>query len=230
LVASIGSYLYGVADDAIAVHIYGENTAELEVGGRRVTLTQESRYPWDGAIGITVGVDSPTRFTLHLRIPGWCPEARLAVNGQAVDIAAHMRDGYVAVAREWGSGDAVRLDLDMEPQRLYPNPNIQADLGRVALRRGPLLYCAESADNDVGVHSIKLPRTSQLEARFEPDFLGGAVTLTADVERDSDHNWNGTLYRADPPATVRAALKAVPYFAWGNRDAGDMLVWLRDAS
>jgi DUF1680 family protein len=230
LVASIGSYLYGVADDAIAVHLYGENTAKLVVGGRNVTLTQDSRYPWDGAVGITVTADTPTRFTLHLRIPGWCPAAKLAVNGEAVDVAAHTQDGYVAITREWASGDAVRLDLDMPPQRLYANPSIQADLGRVALRRGPLLYCAEATDNDGGVHALKLPRPSRVTERYEPNLLGGVVTLSAEAERDSAADWNGTLYRTDPPATERAALKAVPYFAWDNRDAGDMLVWLRDGA
>ena len=230
LVASIGSYLYGVANDAIAVHVYGENTAKLTVGGKAVTLTQESRYPWDGAVAIAVAVDSPTRFTLHLRIPGWCSRATLAVNGEALDVAAQTTDGYVAITRDWASGDAVRLDLDMTPQRLYPNPRITADLGRVALRRGPLLYCAEATDNGGGVHALKLPRTAPLGERYEPNLLGGVVTLEVEAERDTAADWNGTLYRAEPPRTEPAALKAVPYFAWDNREAGDMLVWLRDAS
>ena len=229
LVASIGSYLYGVADDAIAVHLYGDSIAKLTVGGKAVTLTQESRYPWDGAVAITVEVDNPTRFTLHLRVPGWCSGATLGVNGEAVDVAAQTTDGYIAIRRDWVSGDNVRLDIEMKPQRLYANPNITADLGRVALRRGPLLYCAEATDNDGGVHALTLSRTAQLGEHYEPNLLGGVVTLAAEAERDAA-DWNATLYRADPPHTERATLKAVPYFAWDNRDAGDMLVWLRDAS
>ncbi len=115
------------------------------------------------------------------------------------------------------------------PQRLYANPAIRHDLGRVALRRGPLLYCAEATDNPGGVHAFKLPRTAALTEGYEPNLLGGVVTLSAEAERDGASDWNGTLYRTDPPVTERATLNAVPYFAWDNRDPGDMLVWLRDA-
>ena len=228
LVASIGGYFYGVAEDAVAVHLYGENTAKLTVAGRPVTLTQESRYPWDGAVAIAVGVAEPTRFTVHLRIPGWCSAAKLAVNGEAVDVAAHTTEGYVAITREWASGDEVRLDLDMVPRRVYANPNIQADLGRVALRRGPLLYCAEGVDNPGGAHAVKLPRGAKLDERYEANLLGGVVTLTVEAERETASDWDGTLYRTDPPTTERSPLKAVPYFLWDNRGSGDMLVWLRD--
>ena len=203
--------------------------AKLTVAGTNVTLTQESRYPWNGAVGLTVDVDSPTRFTLHLRVPGWCPGARLVVNGETIDVAAQMTDGYVAVTRDWDRGDVVGLDLDMAAERLYANPAIRHDLGRVALRRGPLLYCAEAIDNAGGVHALKLPRAAKLADSYEPNLLGGIVTLAAEAERDGAADWNGTLYRAEPPVTARAALKAVPYFAWDNREPGDMLVWLRDA-
>ncbi len=229
MVAAIGSYLYGVADDAIAVHVYGDNTARLEVGGQPVTLTQESRYPWDGTVAITMGLTTPTRFTLHLRIPGWCRGATLAVNGVPVDVKAATVDGYVAIAREWVDGDAVRLELAMTAERLYANPEIRQDLGRVALRRGPLLYCAEATDNPTGVQRLKIPRSTPLEEAFEPNLLGGLVTLSAKAEADASADWQGTLYRSEPPVTAPAALKAVPYFAWDNREGGEMLVWLRDA-
>ena len=229
LVASVGSYLYGVADDAVAVHVYGDSTAKLDVGGSPVTLRQESRYPWDGAVSIAVEPETPTRFTLHLRIPGWCAGASLAVNGTAVDVAAATENGYVAITREWASGDAVKLDLEMRPERLYANPRIRQDLGRVALRRGPLLYCAEATDNAGGVHGLQLPREAAVTDSFEPNLLGGVVTLRAEAARDDAEDWNGTLYRSGPPQSETAALKAVPYYAWDNRDAGDMLVWLRDA-
>ena len=218
--ASIGSYLYGVADDAIAVHVYGDSTARLQVGGTAVTLQQESRYPWDGAVAITIAPEMPTHFTLHLRIPGWCAGATLAVNGEAVDVAAAMTDGYVAITRDWAEGDAVRLDLQMRPERFFANPRIRQDLGRVALRRGPLLYCAEETDN--------LPRSATMTESFEPNLLGGIVTLRAEALRDDAENWHGALYRDVPPKSEGAALTAVPYFAWDNRDGGDMLVWLRD--
>lgn len=229
MVAAIGSYLYGVADDAIAVHVYGDSTAKLEVAGRPVTLTQESRYPWDGAVAIAVEVDQPTRFTLHLRVPGWCRGANLSVNGEPVDVATATTNGYVAVSREWRTGDAVRLDLEMGAERLYAHPEIRQDLGRVALRRGPLLYCVEATDNPAGVQRLRVSREASLEEAFEPNLMGGMVTVSAAVTADATDDWNGTLYRSEPPREASAALKAVPYFAWDNREGGDMLVWLRDA-
>ena len=230
LVASVGRYLYGVSDDAVAVHVYGDSTARLEVGGRPVTLTQESRYPWDGAVALAVDVPAPTRFTLHLRVPGWCRGAALSVDGERIDVAAATADGYVALDREWRGGEAVRLDLEMRPERLYAHPAVRQDLGRVALRRGPLLYCAEAVDNPGGVQGLSVPRAAPLAASFEPDLLGGVVTLTGEGTRDGAAGWDGALYRADPPATEPTPFKAVPYFAWDNRAPGDMQVWLRDAT
>ena len=228
MVASIGSYLYGVADDAVAVHVYGDSTARLQVGGRAVTLTQDSRYPWEGAVAIEVEVEEPTRFTLHLRVPGWCRGARVAVNGAPVDVAAATRDGYVALERSWQAGDKVTLELAMGPERLYANPAVRQDLGRMALRRGPLLYCAEAVDNPGGVETLRVPRAAPLREAFEPDLLGGVVTLTGEAGRDDAAGWEGTLYRTDPPQTAPATFKAVPYFAWDNRAPGAMQVWLRE--
>src|ERR1051325_9474624 len=129
--------MYGVADDAIAVHLYGDNTARLEVAGRAVRLTQESRYPWDGAVAMTIDVDQPTRFTLHLRIPGWCRKAALSVNGKAVDLASVTTAGYAGITRAWTKGDRVRLDLDMPVERVRAHPEVCQNVGRNALMRGP---------------------------------------------------------------------------------------------
>ena len=216
MVAAIGSYMYGVADDAIAVHLYGDNTARLEVAGRAVRLTQESRYPWEGAVAIAVDVDTPTRFTLHLRIPGWCRKAALSVNGKAVDLAGATADGYAAITREWAKGDRVRLDLDM-------------DVGRIALMRGPLVYCLEGADNPISLNRVRVPEQAPFESRFEPELLGGVVTLSAKAEADGTADWTDTLYRREPTKAEAMPIKAVPYFAWDNREPGEMLVWLRGA-
>ena len=228
MVASIGSYMYGVADDAIAVHLYGDNTARFEVAGRKVRLTQTSRYPWDGAVAIAVDADTPSRFTLHLRIPGWCRNAALSVNGEAVDLASATRDGYAALTRDWTAGDQVRLDLEMAVERVRAHPEVRQDAGRVALMRGPLLYCLEAADNAVGLNRLRVPEQARFDCRFEPDLLGGVTTLSADVEANATADWDGALYRREPARTEAAPIKAIPYFAWDNRQPGEMLVWLRD--
>jgi hypothetical protein len=219
--------MYGVADDAIAVHLYGDNVARLDVSGRTVTLTQNSHYPWDGAITISVETDSPTVFTLYLRIPGWARKAALSINGEPVDLASATTDGYARVTREWRGGDRVALDLDMSVERIWAHPEVRQDAGRVAFMRGPLLYCLESADNSVSLNRLRAPDPARFECRFEPELLGGITTLSARAEADATADWAQTLYRTEPVKTEAAPIKAIPYFAWDNREPGEMLVWLR---
>ncbi len=228
MVAAIGTYMYGVADDSVAVHIYGESVLRFAIAGQPVRLTQSSRYPWDGAVTLTVTTEAPAQFTLYLRIPGWSRQAKLAVNGVAVDLPSATRDGYAAIARDWTSGDAVRLDLEMAVERVHANPHVRQDAGRIALTRGPLVYCFEGADNAVELSRARLPKDAQFVCAFEPDVLDGVVTLTAEASVESTADWSNTLYRLEPPKTEPAPIKAVPYFAWDNRAAGEMLVWLRE--
>jgi DUF1680 family protein len=227
LVAAVGCYMYGVAKDAIAVHLYGDSTARLEVAGGAVHLTQTSRYPWDGAVTVAVRLDAPTRFTLHLRIPGWSRNARLSVNGETVDLGSVMQDGYAALARVWANGDQVQLDLDMAVEQIRAHPDVRQDAGRIALRRGPLVYCLEETDNPVGLCRVSMPDRTQFECRFDPDLLDGVITLSASVQTAETSDWTGALYRTGPVKTKATPIKAVPYFAWDNRSPGEMLVWLR---
>ncbi|RYH08386.1 glycoside hydrolase family 127 protein [Tropicimonas sp. IMCC6043] len=222
LVASIGTYLYGVADDEIAVHLYNAGKAEIEVANTQVTLTQETRYPLDGAISITVETASEVAFTLSLRVPGWAGSASLTVNGDTVEAAA--RDGYLRLSRNWRSGDRVELTLGMEPRRIFAHPKVTPDQGRVALSRGPLIYCLEGVDNGSDLNSLVLADGAAIDTR-EEDILGGIVRLTAKAQRET---WpDDALYRSGPPLREPAVLSAVPYYAWDNRDPGEMLVWLR---
>jgi DUF1680 family protein len=230
MVASIGSYFYGQSEDAIAVHLYGDSTARFEIAGGNVTLTQESDYPWDGAIALRVETDRPLRFKLHLRVPGWCRKAALSVNGEPIDLKAVTADGYATLDREWKSGDAVQLDLEMDARRIYANPKVRHDLGRVALARGPVLYCVEATDNSVPLDAINVPQAAAFSASHEPGLMGGVTTLSGTVAADAGGDWNGNLYRSEPPANAEVTVKAVPYFAWDNREPGRMLVWLRRAN
>ncbi|MGX9412586.1 glycoside hydrolase family 127 protein, partial [Mesorhizobium sp. 14Arga] len=228
MVASIGSYFYSLADDALAVHLYGDSTARFDIAGTPVSLTQASRYPWDGAVAITVDPQTPVEFTLHLRIPAWSSSATLEINGEAVDLEDMTSDGYAAIRRSWKKGDRVRLDLEMPIERLYANPEVRQDAGRVALSRGPLIYCVEASDNDSRLHRLTLPRTAGIEAHEAPELLGGVVTLSATARADAGGGWQDGLYRREPPASVETRLTAIPYYAWDNREPGEMLVWLRD--
>ncbi|TGV96317.1 glycoside hydrolase family 127 protein, partial [Mesorhizobium sp. M2E.F.Ca.ET.154.01.1.1] len=151
------------------VHLYGHSTARFEIAGRQVTLVQTSNYPWDGAVAIGIEAEVPVEFTLYLRVPAWCRRAALKVNGKMVDLDTVTSDGYAAIRREWRQGDRVELDLEMSMARVFANPQVRQDIGRVALARGPLIYCVEETDNGAGLHRIALPRTARLEAHPEPN-------------------------------------------------------------
>jgi len=228
LVASVGTHAYGVGDDMVAVHLYGESDADLSVGGRPVRVSQRTAYPWDGAIELRFGLAEPTSFSLALRIPGWCGGPSIRLNGATLDLGPVTANGYARITREWREGDLVSLDLPMPVTRIYAHPDVRADRGRVALRRGPVLFCAERVDNEAPLNRIVLRRNAEIQARYEPDVLGGAVMLAADAEAESAAGWDGVLYRGEPPALDASPLRSVPYFAWDNRAPGEMLVWLRE--
>lgn len=226
LVASVGGYFYSTAVDTIAVHLYGGSTARLEAGGRPVTIRQTADYPWSGKVRIAVDPDSPTTFALKLRIPGWATGETMRVNGTPVDTAAKT-NGYVALRRAWKAGDTVEIDLPMPVGRIYAHPDVRADVGRVAIRRGPLIYCAEQPDHgNIPVKRLRLPRGARIEPEERGDLFDGIVTVVADAEAMEADDWDGALYRQTPAKTGDAKLTAIPYYLWCNRGPGQMMVWI----
>ncbi|YBV93800.1 glycoside hydrolase family 127 protein (plasmid) [Phyllobacteriaceae bacterium JZ32] len=226
LMASIGSYMYAVAEDEIAVHLYGESKAHFDVGGANVDLTQKTRYPWDGAIRFEVAADRPARFTLSLRIPGWAHGASVKVNGEALDLSDVTVDGYVRIEREWQAGDHVDLDIPLIPRVLWANPLVRQDAGRAALMRGPLVYCAEGVDNGDNLNAIELTGNVAEAKTTEIPELNGAVALDLPVTRD-EADWGDMLYRTVPPTKRETTARFIPYPFWDNRAPGEMLVWMR---
>ena len=228
LVTSIGTYAYGVAADGLAVHLYDDGEATLDVAGAPVRLRQKTGYPWDGRIEIEIDPGNAREFEISLRIPGWCRRATLTVNGTPVDLANVTQRGYARVCRTWQTGDRIILVLEMPVERVFPNPAIRQDVGRVAIMRGPILYCLEGVDNVGPLNNLSLPADTSLEEKFEDGLLGGIVTLTGKGLADDGEDWGDDLYRNRPVMRKPAPVKAVPYFAWDNRDKGEMLVWIRE--
>jgi uncharacterized protein len=227
LVASVGGYFYSTGDDALCVHLYGANEAALSVGGRAVRLRQEGDYPWSGAIRIALDLDAPTEFALKLRIPEWARGWSASVNGEK--IAAAPERGYLSLRRVWGSGDAIDLDLPMPVERLYANPNVREDAGRVALRRGPLIYCVEEADNpNTSIALARLPRGALPTAEKRQDLFDGAVAIVAEMDVAKANGAN-VLYQTQPYETTKAKVTAIPYFLWANRGPNRMMVWLPES-
>jgi hypothetical protein len=226
LVASVGGYFYSTGDDEIAVHLYGGSTAKLEAGGRPVRIRQTADYPWSGKVKLAVDPESPATFALKLRIPGWATGETMRLNGAPVD-TSRKNNGYVEIRREWKAGDMVEIDLPMPAERIYAHPDVRADVGRVAIRRGPLIYCAEQADHgNRPVKRLRLPRDANLESAMRSDLFAGVVTVVADADIAETAGWDGALYRGAPARTGDAKLTAIPYYLWCNRGPGQMLVWI----
>jgi uncharacterized protein len=227
LVASVGGYFYSAGDDVLAVHLYGGNSAEVSIGGRKVRVNETSSYPWSGGIRIAVEPEAPTEFTLKLRIPGWARAAAIRVNGVALGIDAIIDHGYAGIDRTWSPGDTVELDLPLPVERIYSHPNVRADVGRVCLKRGPLVYCAEEADNKASaVDRVRLPRNATVESVERSDLFDGIVTLVTEGRETESADWDGALYRPEPPAETDRLLTAIPYYLWSNRGPGKMTVWM----
>jgi DUF1680 family protein len=234
--ASLPGYLCGVSEEGIWVHLYAANVAHIPLAdGRLVVLRQETRYPWDGEIAVEI--DGEGEFSLMLRIPAWCEEgATLTVNGSPVPDAL-VPGSYATVRRLWRPGDTVCLELPMLVRRVESHPYVVENAGRVALMRGPLLYCVEQVDNPaMALDDIELPDEASFGTDVRPDLLGGVVALTADarVSAPAD-SWSTTLYRTAESAVKavrheRVSLTAIPYHAWANREPGPMRVWLRRSS
>jgi uncharacterized protein len=231
MLAALPAYFYSTSDQGVWAHLYAESTAALRVTGREVRLRQETRYPWDGEVRILVeeaGAGGP--FSLFLRMPGWCAGAAIRVNGEPAPAPAP--GSYAEVRREWRAGDEVRLSLPMPAVRLESHPYVTNNAGRVALRRGPLIYCVEQGDlGGADPRSLVLPAGSTVEAEWRPDLLGGVVILRAPALAAQSHPDRGEcLYRpakeTPAPAACRAELAAVPYYAWANREPGGMAVWI----
>ena len=225
VISALGGYIYGQTPDALVVHHYVQGTAQVVVSGQPFTVQQKTSYPWDGQVDLVVTPETPVTSAICLRIPGWCRAYRLAVNGEIQ--TARVDDGYVRLYRLWHRGDCISLELDMPAIRVYGHLNVTADHGRVAIQRGPLVYCLEGADNGDHLDLVRLPTSASLS--FEPsDMLGGLVRIRATGARDVTHS--GDLYRTDAPEQAICNLVAVPYFAWDNRASGDLIVWIREVS
>lgn len=226
MVASVAGYFYGVAETEIAVHLYGGATATLPVSGGTVTLTETSNYPWDGRIRIAVTPEGTGEFTLSLRIPAWAEGATASVNGTSM--AMETTRGYLKITRAWAEGDVVELDLPMLPERLYAHPDVRADAGRVALRRGPLVYCCEQHDNGEPVNRLRLPQGAELSSRFDTGLLGGIAVIEGPARAEDADAWGHALYRTARTAERDTVLTAVPYYIWCNRGANPMQLWLQE--
>jgi len=227
IMGALPGYIYAQESGAVYVNQFIGSRASMTINGAKVLLKQTSRYPWEGEIRLSVEPENETEFALNVRLPGWCGDPRLRVNGKPFALFDRVR-GYARLQRRWGRGDTVELSLPMPVQRIKAHPKVEADLGRAALRRGPLVYCLEATDNGGHVRNLVLPPETQLAASYRPELLGGVTVIQGQALALHSAPWPEPLYlsSADVPGVDRVEFTAIPYFANANRQPGEMRVWI----
>lgn len=233
-IPSLPGYIYAVKDNNVYINLFMSNTADLDVDGKKVVISQQTNYPWKGDVAITVDKTALKNWTMKIRIPGWVrnipvpgdlyyytdgkrPQYSVSVNGQPVE--SQLVDGYFCINRQWKKGDKVEVHFDMEPRTVKANNKVEANRGRVAVERGPIVYCAEWPDNDFDVLGVLINQNPQFNVVDKPDLLYGITELVTDgqtLEFDAD----GRLQAKDVKLTL------IPYYAWCHRGSGEMEVWI----
>lgn len=233
-IPSLLGYIYAVKNRDVYVNLFMSNTADLDVAGKEVALRQQTSYPWNGDVAITVDRNRAGVFDMKIRIPGWVRgevvpsdlysysdgkrlDYSVSVNGEPVEAA--LDKGYLSISRKWRKNDKVEIHFDMEPRTVRAHTSVAADLGRVAFERGPLVYCAEWPDNDFDVLSVSVSQNPSVEVVGRPDMLYGINELLTDARP----------LRADESGASGAGkvrLPLIPYYAWNHRGPGNMAVWL----
>lgn len=200
---SVGNYVYGVSDHALWVNLFMGNTAKINMGNQEITINQETDYPWDGKVKLTINAANPIEKELRIRIPGWCNEYSLSVGDKSINVK--LDKGY-AVINNWKPKDEIILNMVMPVETVAADPRVKQDIGKRAVKRGPLVYCMEEEDNPTDFDRLQISSSTLFAVINEPDMLGGIKMIRA--------------------ASGQQLLSFIPYYAWDNRSAGKMKVWI----
>ena len=233
LLSSLTSYAYTENEDTLFVHMHVGGTIKKTVNDQDITFHLQSQFPWHGRVFVNAEVSRPTLCTLALRIPGWCKnytlngksglkEGRCSGDGQM-----YVQDGYLYITREWSSSDEISLNFEMPVELLQSHSNVRENEGKLAVMRGPIVYCLEEIDNGPNLHNLYLDPQDQplIEAN---DSLGMPMIFVKIDGRRYQDSFSDDLYSSYQPAAFdEVSLKYVPYFAWNNRGEGEMTVWTR---
>jgi DUF1680 family protein len=225
-IPSVPNYIYAYRGDSLYVNLFVASEANVNMNGIGLTISQETEYPWDGKVKMIIDPEKDKMFTINIRIPGWAleevvpgdlyrylekneQEVTLKVNGESLDFI--MNKGFAAITRKWSRGDIIELNLPMPVRRVLANEKVKDDLNKVALVRGPIVYCAEGVDNNKKVLQLVIPDDAELKTEYRQDLLNGLVVIKGEI--------------SDKSGKERELL-AIPYYAWSHRGPGEMAVWL----
>jgi DUF1680 family protein len=226
--------MYALKENSLYINLFAKSTSMVTLNNKQVKITQENNYPWDGKLVFKIDPASSTAFNVLIRIPGWTQgqaipsdlyafaqpiikQIPISVNGKAVTYS--MKNGYAVLSKTWKKGDVISLELPMDVQKVTSNDKLVNDVGKIALQRGPIMYCAESVDNSGLTSNLVVPGTSTFKAEYKPELLNGVMVLTRDgvaINVDSENN---------SVSSKPQAVTAIPYYAWAHRGKGEMIIW-----
>ncbi|WP_213786055.1 MULTISPECIES: glycoside hydrolase family 127 protein [Citrobacter] len=223
---AIGHYIFTPRPDALFINFYAGSEAQFTVDAQTLALKIEGNYPWDEQVSIRFNQPQVVEHTLALRLPEWCTAPTVQVNGEAAQ--GKMVKGYLHLHRQWQKGDIITLNLPMPVRRVYANPLVRHAAGKVAIQRGPLVYCLEEADNGAQLHNLSLPKASTFRKVQGVGLLKGKVLLQADGVRVLTAHEDKPLYSFDNRQTAveKQTLTFIPWFSWANRGEGEMRIWV----
>ncbi|MDM3317110.1 glycoside hydrolase family 127 protein [Citrobacter sp. Ce006] len=223
---AIGHYIFTPRPDALFINFYAGSEAQFTVDAQTLALKVESNYPWDEQVSIRFNQPQVVEHTLALRLPEWCAAPTVRINGEAAQ--GKMVKGYLHLHRQWQEGDIITLNLPMPVRRVYANPLVRHAAGKVAIQRGPLVYCLEEADNGAQLHNLSLPKASAFREIQGVGLLKGKVLLQAEGVRVLTAHEDKPLYSFDNRQTAveKQTLTFIPWFSWANRGEGEMRIWV----
>ena len=233
LIPSVPGYMYAQKDDNLFVNLFINSTANLSIRNKAIEVIQQNNYPWDGGLVFKINPKMPIAFNLLIRIPGWAQNKAIPsdlyvfqsnstakpvikVNGQPIEYA--IANGYATINKTWKKNDVVEVSLPMEVRRVVANEKVKDDIGKIALQRGPLMYCAEWADNNGKTSNIIIPAAASFTSEFKRDLLNGVTVLHATVPAV-------VIAGNENISTQQVSFTAIPYYSWANRGKGEMSVW-----
>lgn len=230
MIASLSQYIYTKKADTLYIHLYVGNETITDIKGTKVKIVMQSDYLRDGNVTVEVSPAKTLEASLACRVPGWCRKYTIWKNGhEIVPDDNNYKDGYLHLHGKWAEGDIVKLHFEMPVQVVCTNPLVRENVGKVAVMRGPVVYCLEEEDNGKHLSWVRLPKAPEFTCTYDKDLLGGIVKLNANGMVLDTKDWEESslyeFYKAD--TFSEKALEWVPYYAWANRSCGEMAVWIR---
>ncbi|HRR28285.1 MAG TPA: glycoside hydrolase family 127 protein [Victivallales bacterium] len=229
LYASLPSYIYSLSKDALFLHIYTDSELMFKLAEKTIQIIQKTKMPWEGRILIQIIPETELYFKFYLRIPDWAGKFSIKINGKKAKILESKEvPGYIKISKQWKKGDNIELSIEMPIIQLEAHPAARQNCGKIAIKRGPFIYCLEEIDNGKNLNDICLLRKSQFTAKKIRDKkIGNFIAIFANSIKRSEKKWKNKLYSKEPSTLEKRKVMAIPYAFWGNRKAGEMITWIR---